>query len=84
MRSGSRRFAHSGGTTSYSSWVQFSPQRDRALVVLYNRLDGTPGQERFVDCVAENVDELMSGKPSRPIDRYPDSERALVAAAAHK
>jgi serine-type D-Ala-D-Ala carboxypeptidase/endopeptidase len=77
-----QNFGHGGGTTSYSSWVQFSPQRDRALVVLYNRLDDTPGQERFVDRVAENVDELMSGKPSRPIDCYPDSEGALVAAAA--
>jgi hypothetical protein len=53
-------------------------------VVLYNRLDDTPGRERLVDRVAENVDELMSGKPSRPIDCYPDSERALVAAAARK
>jgi serine-type D-Ala-D-Ala carboxypeptidase/endopeptidase len=77
----SQSFGHGGGTRSYSSMVEFWPKRDRAIVVLYNRLDDTPGRERLVDRVTNNFDELMSGKPSRPIDCYSNSEGALVAAA---
>jgi D-alanyl-D-alanine-carboxypeptidase/D-alanyl-D-alanine-endopeptidase len=78
-------YSHGGGTTGYSSEVQFSPEKDRALVVLYNRLDDTPpGTERFVDRVAENIDALMSGRTSRRIDQYPESDSALVAAHIRK
>ncbi|MGO9603725.1 MAG: serine hydrolase domain-containing protein [Candidatus Binataceae bacterium] len=76
-----RYYSHGGGTENYSSLVGFSPEHDQALVVLYNRLDDTPVQRRFVDRIAENIGALMSGMPSRPIDSYPYGDRALVEAA---
>ncbi|MHB8381122.1 MAG: serine hydrolase domain-containing protein [Candidatus Binataceae bacterium] len=79
-----RYFCHGGGTTGYSSWAQFSPEKDRALVVLSNRLDNTPGEESLVGRVAANIDTLMSGRQSRRIDQYPESDDGLVAAHIRK
>ncbi len=75
----SLRFEHGGTTPGYTAHLEFAPQQDRGIVVLYNRMDELPGQERFVDRVAENIDELMSGRPAARIDFISDSDPALVA-----
>jgi hypothetical protein len=59
--------------------VEFAPAQDRGIVVLYNRMDELPGQRRFVDRVAENVNELMSGRPATRIDLISEDDPALVA-----
>jgi hypothetical protein len=75
----SGRFEHAGATPGFTAHVEFSPSQDRGIVVLYNRMDESLGQERFVDRVAENIDELMSGKPAARIDLISDSDPALAA-----
>jgi D-alanyl-D-alanine-carboxypeptidase/D-alanyl-D-alanine-endopeptidase len=75
----SGRFEHGGSTPGYTAHVEFAPEQDRAIVVLYNRMDERPGQERFVDRVAENINELMSGKPSARLDFIAEGDPALVA-----
>ena len=75
----SGRFEHGGATPGFTAHVEFSPGQDRGIVVLYNRMDESLGQERFVDRVAENIDELMSGKPAGRIDLISDSDPALAA-----
>jgi D-alanyl-D-alanine-carboxypeptidase/D-alanyl-D-alanine-endopeptidase len=75
----SGRYEHGGTTPGYTAHVEFSPNQDRGIVVLYNRMDELPGQQRFVDRVAENVDELMSGQPATRIDVISDSDPALAA-----
>ncbi len=76
-----KTYFHMGGALGYSSIVQFDPARDRAIVVLYNRLDDTPGRDRFVDRIASNIDELMNGQPATRIDYLPEHERAVIALA---
>jgi len=44
--------------------------------VLYNRMDEVPGQQRFVDRIADNINELMSGKPAA---RIAEDDPATVA-----
>jgi D-alanyl-D-alanine-carboxypeptidase/D-alanyl-D-alanine-endopeptidase len=75
----SGRYEHGGTTPGYTAHVEFSPNRDRGIVVLYNRMDDQPGRERFVDRVAENIDELMSGTPAARIDFITDDDPALAA-----
>lgn len=75
----SGRFEHGGATPGFTARVEFSPGEDRGIVVLYNRMDESLGQERFVDRVAENIDELMSGKPAARIDQISDCDPALAA-----
>ena len=75
----SGRFEHGGATPGFTAHVEFSPGQDRGIVVLYNRMDESLGQERFVDRVAENIEELMSGKPAARIDLISDSDPALAA-----
>jgi len=75
----SGRYEHGGTTPGYTAHVEFSPNRDRGIVVLYNRMDDQPGRERFVDRVAENIDELMSGAPAARIDFITDDDPALAA-----
>jgi hypothetical protein len=75
----SGRFEHGGTTPGFTAHVEFAPEQDRGIVVLYNRMDEQPGQERFVDRVAENINELMSGKPARRIDLISENDPALVA-----
>jgi serine-type D-Ala-D-Ala carboxypeptidase/endopeptidase len=74
----SGRFEHDGTTPGYTAHVEFAPAQDRGIVVLYNRMDERPGQQRFVDRVAENVDELMSGRPAARIDFTSESDPALA------
>ena len=75
----SGRFEHGGTTPGYTAHVEFTPAQDRGIVVLYNRMDESPGQRRFVDRVAENINELMSGKPAARIDLIPEDDPALAA-----
>jgi serine-type D-Ala-D-Ala carboxypeptidase/endopeptidase len=75
----SGRFEHGGTTPGYTAHVEFAPAQDRGVVVLYNRMDELPGQRRFVDRVAENINELMSGRPASRIDHIPEDDPALAA-----
>ena len=72
----SRRYEHGGTTPGYTAHVEFAPDEDRGIVVLYNRMDEAPGQRRFVDRIAENINELMSGQPAARIDLIPDEDSA--------
>jgi D-alanyl-D-alanine-carboxypeptidase/D-alanyl-D-alanine-endopeptidase len=63
----SHRYEHGGTTPGYTAHVEFTPDEDRGIVVLYNRMDEVPGQQRFVDRIADNINELMSGKPAARI-----------------
>jgi len=58
---------HDGGTAGYSALVTFEPKRDRAIVVLYDCLDMTPGKPIPADGVAANVTALLDGKPVPPL-----------------
>ncbi|MFZ0315288.1 MAG: serine hydrolase domain-containing protein [Candidatus Korobacteraceae bacterium] len=60
---------HDGGTAGYSALVTFDPERDRAIVVLYDCLDMTPGKPIPADAVAANVTALLDGKPVPPIGK---------------
>jgi CubicO group peptidase (beta-lactamase class C family) len=75
----SGRYEHGGTTPGYTAHVEFAPNQDRGIVVLYNRMDEQPGKERFVDRVAENIDELMSGTRAARIDLISDDDPALSA-----
>ncbi len=75
----SGRYEHGGTTPGYTAHVEFAPNQDRAIVVLYNRMDELAGQQRFVDRIAENINELMSGLPAARIDVISDSDPALAA-----
>ncbi len=75
----SGRFEHGGTTPGYTAHVEFAPEQDRGIVVLFNRMDEQPGEERFVDRVAENINELMSGRPAARIDFISENDRAFVS-----
>lgn len=76
VRSG--RFEHGGTTPGYTAHVEFAPEQDRGIVVLYDRMDEQPGRERFVDRIAENINELLSGKPAARVDFISENDPALV------
>jgi len=72
-------YSHEGGTGGYRTLVGFDPAQDRAIVVLYNRENGDLAAPQLVERVAENIDQLMTGKPSIPLDFISEQERlALV------
>ncbi len=75
----SGRFEHGGTTPGYTAHVEFAPAQDRGIVVLYNRMDELPGQRRFVDRIAENINELMSGMPAARLDLISEDDPALAA-----
>jgi hypothetical protein len=75
----SGRFQHGGTTPGFTAHVEFSPAADRGIVVLYNRMDDLPQHERFVDRVAENIDDLISGKAAARIDTISENDPALAA-----
>ena len=75
----SHSYQHDGTTPGYTAHVEFAPDEDRGIVVLYNRMDEVPGQERFVDRMAENINELMSGKPAARIDLISEDDPARAA-----
>ena len=72
-------FSHEGGTTGYNAYVEFNPQKNRAIVVLYNRWTQGTNPPFFADRVAENIGELMSGKPSIPLDVLSADERDALS-----
>ncbi len=71
-------YSHGGGTGGYSSLAGFVPSSDRAIVVLYNRDNLDPAAPRFVERVAENIGDLMSGKPAIPLDFISEDERLAL------
>ena len=71
-------YSHSGGTGGYGSTAAFSPAEDRAIVVLYNRDNTDPAASPLAERVAENIAELMSGKPSIPLDFISEDERLVL------
>jgi CubicO group peptidase (beta-lactamase class C family) len=75
----SGRYEHGGTTPGYTVHVEFAPGEDRGIVVLYNRMDEVPGQRRFVDRIAENINELMSGKLAARIDLIPEDDPSRAA-----
>ena len=75
----SGRYEHGGTSPGYTAHVEFAPNEDRGIVVLYNRMDQVPGQRRFVDQIAENINELMSGQPAIRIDIISDDDPARAA-----
>lgn len=62
VRPGEDEYWHDGGTFGFSSLVLFEPRHDRAIVVLYNCFDLTPGKQQLANRVAANVIALMDGK----------------------
>jgi D-alanyl-D-alanine-carboxypeptidase/D-alanyl-D-alanine-endopeptidase len=72
-------FFHNGLTGGASAHLEFNPTRERAIVVLYNRQDLTPGQMQFVDRIATNINQLMSGEPAIPLDYLSDIDRVTLA-----
>jgi serine-type D-Ala-D-Ala carboxypeptidase/endopeptidase len=74
-------YFHSGGTGGYRSLVGFNTAQDRAIVVLYNRDNQDPAAPQLVERVVENVDELMTGKPSIPLDFVSEQERRVLVPA---
>jgi CubicO group peptidase (beta-lactamase class C family) len=75
----SGRYEHGGTSPGYTAHVEFAPDKDRGIVVLHNRMDEVPGQRRFVDQIAENINELMSGEPAIRIDLIADDDPARAA-----
>jgi D-alanyl-D-alanine-carboxypeptidase/D-alanyl-D-alanine-endopeptidase len=75
----SGRYEHGGTTPGYTAHVEFTPNQDRGIVVLYNRMDEASGHLRFVDLVAENINQLMSGKPAIRIDVISEDDPSLAA-----
>jgi len=75
----SRRYEHGGTTPGYTAHVEFAPDKDRGIVVLYNRMDEVAGQRRFVDRIADNINGLMSGKPATRIDLIPEDDPVRAA-----
>ncbi len=75
----SGRYEHGGTTPGYTAHVEFAPNQDRGIVVLYNRMDESPEHLRFVDRVAENINQLMSGKPAVRIDVISEGDPSLAA-----
>jgi D-alanyl-D-alanine-carboxypeptidase/D-alanyl-D-alanine-endopeptidase len=61
-------YSHDGGTGGYSSLVIFDLKKDRAIVVLYNCEDITPGQLQLTERVAANVTGLLEGKPAMGLE----------------
>ena len=75
----SGRYEHGGTTPGYTAHVEFAPNQDRGIVVLYNRMDENRGQQRFVDRVAENINDLISGNPAVRIDIPSEDDPSLAA-----
>jgi D-alanyl-D-alanine-carboxypeptidase/D-alanyl-D-alanine-endopeptidase len=71
-------YSHSGGTGGYSSTAAFNPAEDRAIVVLYNRDNADIAAPQFAERVVENLAELMSGKPSIPLNFISEQERRVI------
>jgi len=71
-------YSHAGGTGGYTSMASFNPGEDRAIVVLSNRDNMDPAAPQLVERVVENTDELMTGKPSIPLDFISEDERLAL------
>jgi serine-type D-Ala-D-Ala carboxypeptidase/endopeptidase len=74
-------FVQDSAVAGYTAHVEFDPVHDRAIVVLYNRQDETPGQLSLVDRVAANIEQLMAGDPAIPLDYLSPIDRVTLAYA---
>ena len=74
-------YSHGGGTGGYTSMAGFNPQRDVAVVALYNRENTDINAPPFAQRIAENVSDLLKGEPAIPIDYLSDDERVLLIPA---
>jgi D-alanyl-D-alanine-carboxypeptidase/D-alanyl-D-alanine-endopeptidase len=52
---------HNGGTGGYSSNALFNPERDFAVVVLYNT---SPGGDSLADKLGEHIEQRLMGAPA--------------------
>jgi D-alanyl-D-alanine-carboxypeptidase/D-alanyl-D-alanine-endopeptidase len=78
-------FSHDGKSGGYNSRVAFYPAQDRAIVVLYNRDHLSPtGFFQLVDRISDNIEELLTGKPSVRVDFVYQDERRYEPAEAEK
>ena len=68
-------YSHDGGTGGYNTAARFNPAVDVAFVVLYNRDSQDLAAPRFVDRIAQDLTQLMTGMPPVPIDYISDDER---------
>jgi len=61
--------SHAGKSRGYNSRVAFYPEQDRAIVVLCNRDHLSPaGLSQLVNQIADNIEELIRGRPTTRID----------------
>jgi len=73
-----RYFSHAGKRRGYNSRVAFYPEQDRAIVMLCNRDHLSPaGLSQLVNQIADNIEELIRGRPTTRIDFVYQDERAL-------
>ena len=73
-----RYFSHDGKSGGYNSRVAFYPDKDRAIVVLYNRDHlSSAGLSQLVDRISDNIEALLDGQPAPRIDFVYQDERTL-------
>jgi hypothetical protein len=72
-------FSHAGKSRGYNSRVAFYPEQDRAIVVLCNRDHLSPaGLSQLVNQIADNIEELIRGRPTTRIDFVYQDERLKI------
>jgi D-alanyl-D-alanine-carboxypeptidase/D-alanyl-D-alanine-endopeptidase len=57
---------HNGGTGGYSSYALFNPEKDYAVVVLYN---AGPGPDTFADKLGAHIEQRLTGLPAVTLAR---------------
>ncbi len=57
---------HNGGTGGYSSYALFNPDKDYAVVVLYN---AGPGPDSFADKLGAHIEQRLTGLPAEVLTR---------------
>jgi CubicO group peptidase (beta-lactamase class C family) len=56
---------HNGGTGGYSSYALFNPDKDYAIIVLFNTSPGVP----FADTLGAHIEQRLTGKPALKLAR---------------
>jgi CubicO group peptidase (beta-lactamase class C family) len=54
-------FWHNGGTGGYSSYALFNPDKDFAVIVLFNT---GPGKDTFTDKLGQHIGQRLAGLPA--------------------
>jgi CubicO group peptidase (beta-lactamase class C family) len=57
-------FGHDGATGGYSASAIFNPEKDFAVIVLSNTSVDQQGHHRFMDDLARNIVQRLTGKPA--------------------